>query len=452
MSRIIPRQVTGHWLGSLPAFRASRLQFQLDLMREHPRIARVRFGVFDVLVLFEPELIHQVLVAQADQFMKSYGLSLFARPVLGDGLLTSEHALHRRQRRLIAPVFVQRQVASYARLMSERGERSVRAMLEAGEVDVSARAMQVTLEIVGKTLFDTELADAASEVGRCVTEMMECIMASMTSTLPAPPLVPTLNNLRLKRTIRRLDRLVYGMIRERRAQPSAHQDLLSLLLAARDEEDGGGMSDRQVRDEVMTALLAGHETTANALAWALVLLADAPEVRARLECELDEVLGGQPPTLAHLPRLELTLRVLKETLRLRPSVYLLGRRARCATEIGGYPLRKHQVVLLGVYGMHQRADLYPDPQRFDPDRFLPEREESLPRHAFLPFGAGPRMCIGNHFALLEGQLLLASWLSRARFTPLDPAQAVEPEPLITLRPRGPVRMRVTARSVRAAAE
>lgn len=441
----IPRATERHWLGSLPAFRHSRVQFQLDLMRAHPDIARARFGVFDVVVVFAPELVHEVLVAQADGFMKSYGLSLFARPVLGDGLLTSEAPQHPRQRRLIAPVFVQRRVADYAALMSQRAERSVESMLQAGEVDVSARAMQVTLEIVGKALFDAELADAASEVGQCVTEAMECVMGTMSAALPAPPFVPTPRNLHLGRVIKRLDRLVYGMIAERRAAPNAHPDLLSLLLAARDEADGSGMTDRQVRDEVMTALLAGHETTANVLAWALILLAEAPEVRAQLERELDEVLAGRAATLADLPRLPLTLRVLKETLRLRPSVYLLGRRALRATEIAGYPIRKNQVVLLGVYAMHRRPDVFPEPERFDPDRFLPEREKALPRHAFLPFGAGPRMCIGNHFALLEGQLLLASWLSRARFAPITPARDVELEPLITLRPKGPVMMRVTRR-------
>jgi cytochrome P450 len=440
----IPRARESHWLGSLPAFRRSRVQFQLDLMQSHPDIVATRFGVFDLVIAFAPELVHEVLVAQADTFMKSYGLSLFARPVLGDGLLTSEEPEHARQRRLIAPVFVQRRVAEYAALMSQRAERSVESMLQAGVVDVSARAMQVTLEIVGKALFDTELADAASEVGQCVTEAMECVMGTMSAALPAPPFIPTPRNLRLARVIRRLDRLVYGMIAERRAQPSAHPDLLSLLLAARDP-DGRGMSDRQVRDEVMTALLAGHETTANVVAWALILLADAPEVRAQLERELDQVLAGRAPTLADAPRLSLTLRVLKETLRLRPSVYLLGRRALRATTLAGYPIRKNQVVLLGVYALHRRPDLFPAPERFDPDRFLPEREKVLPRHAFLPFGAGPRMCIGNHFALLEGQLLLASWLSRARFTPITPASEVALEPLITLRPKGPVMMRVTPR-------
>jgi cytochrome P450 len=190
----IPRYSESHWLGSLPAFRASRVQFQLDVMRECPDIAKVRLGIFDVITVGSPELAREVLVNQADAFVKSYGLSLFARPLLGDGLLTSEHALHRRQRRLIAPPFVQRQVVEYADLMSERAEQAVTRMLAREDVEIGEQAMQVTLEIVGKTLFGSEVQESSDEVGRAVTEAMECIMSSMTSTLPVPPFVPTATN------------------------------------------------------------------------------------------------------------------------------------------------------------------------------------------------------------------------------------------------------------------
>jgi cytochrome P450 len=442
----IPRLSTSGLLGSLPAFRRSRLDFQLAAMREHPDIARTRLGPFEVLLIGAPELVHALLVTQADDFVKSYGLSLFARPILGDGLLTSEHAAHRRQRRLIAPAFGKRQIAQYAALMGERAEQSLARMLQSGELDIGAETMRVTLEIVGKTLFDSELADAASEVGNAVTDAMECVMGTMASSLPLPPFVPSPRNMRLARAKRRLDALVYALIRARRADPRARPftDLLSLLLAARDD-DGSGMSNRQVRDEVMTALLAGHETTANALAWTLILLARHPVQREELEDELDRVLRGRAAELADLGSLPLTLATFKEAMRLYPPVYLLGRRALRATALAGYPVRRNQVVLVSSYGMHRRADLYPEPERFDPRRFLPEREANLPRQAFLPFGAGARTCIGNHFALLEGQLLLARWLSRARFELASPEQEIGLEPLITLRPKGPVRMHVTAR-------
>jgi cytochrome P450 len=441
---VIPRLTSSGLLGSLPAFRKSRLDFQLQALREHPDIARARFGPFTVLLIGSPELVHALLVTQADDFVKSYGLSLFARPILGDGLLSSEHALHRRQRRLIAPAFSKRQIGQYAALMCERAEQSLARMLAAREVDIGAETMRVTLEIVGKTLFGAELADAASEVGNAVTDAMECVVGTMADAVPLPPFVPSPRNLRLARAKRRLDALVYALIRSRREKPTASSDLLSLLLAARDE-DGSAMSDRQVRDEVMTALLAGHETTANALAWTLILLARHPEQRNALEHELDRVLQGRAAEARDLPALPLTFATFKEAMRLYPPVYLLGRRALRDTQLGGYAVRKNQVVLVASYGMHRRADLYEDPERFDPSRFLPEREERLPRQAFLPFGAGARTCIGNHFALLEGQLILARWLQRARFelTPAD--QRIELEPLITLRPKAPVPMRVTAR-------
>jgi cytochrome P450 len=453
--RAIPRLATRGLLGSLPAFRKSRLDFQLAAMREQPDIARARFGPFEVLLIGAPELVNALLVSQADDFVKSYGLSLFARPILGDGLLTSEHALHRRQRRLIAPAFGRRQVEAYAALMAERADQSLARMLAAGECEISAETMRVTLEIVGKTLFDSELADSASEVGQAVTAAMECVMGTMADALPLPPFVPSPRNLKLARVKRRLDQLVYALIRARRAAPEQsveargsarerHNDLLSILLAARDE-DGSAMSDHQVRDEVMTALLAGHETTANALAWTLILLSQHAQARARVEAELDEVLKGRTAELADLSALPLTLATLKEAMRLYPPVYLLGRRALRTTALCGYPVRKNQVVLVATYGMQRRGDIFPEPERFEPERFLPAREARLPAKAFLPFGAGARTCIGNHFALLEGQLLLARWLSRARFELAQADRPIELEPLITLRPKAPVSMRVTAR-------
>src|SRR5690349_24576129 len=203
--RAIPRLSARGLLGSLPAFRKSRLDFQLAAMREQPDIARTHFGPFEVLLIGAPELVNALLVTQADDFVKSYGLSVFARPILGDGLLTSEHALHRRQRRLIAPAFAKRQVEAYATLMAERADRSLARMLAAGRCEISAETMRVTLEIVGKTLFDSELSDSASEVGQAVSAAMECVVGSMADALPLPPFVPSPRNLKLARVKRRLD-------------------------------------------------------------------------------------------------------------------------------------------------------------------------------------------------------------------------------------------------------
>lgn len=442
--RSIPRVSESHPLGSLPLFRRSRIEFQRQVMRQHPGIARVRLGIFEVLSVGAPELVHQVLVTHGDAFAKSQGLSLFARPLLGDGLLTSEGAKHRRQRRLLAPAFLQGQMAPYATVMAQRSKAALERILASRELDMTAECMRVALEIVAKSLFGAELSDRASEVGAMVTEAIECIMGAMTAHLPMPPFIPTPANLRLHAAVKRLDAVVYRMLDERRARGGAGDDVLSLLLAARDE-DGQGMSDRQVRDEVMTLFLAGHETTAVALSWTLILLAQHPEIRARVEEEIDAEFDRAPQAVEGVPRLPLTLRVLKEAMRLYPPAYMLGRRALRAVDIGGYPVRKGQVVLINTYGIHHRADLYPEPERFDPDRFLPEREAARPRYAFLPFGAGARVCIGAQFALLEAQIVLATWLRRVRFDLVSPQQPIALEPLITLRPKAPVMMTVTER-------
>jgi cytochrome P450 len=218
------------------------------------------------------------------------------------------------------------------------------------------------------------------------------------------------------------------------------------LLAARDD-DNGGMSDKQVRDEAMTLLLAGHETVSNALSWTFYLLARNPDVRARLEAEVDRVLEGRPPSLALLPRLPYAMQVFKEAMRLYPPVYMVLRRAARSVSIGGYELRKNDVVVVDVIGMHRRPGYFPEPLRFDPDRFAPEAEKAIPKHAYLPFGAGPRVCIGNHFALMEGQIVLAHLVQHLRFDMAPGHEEVGLEPLITLRPRGGVQVRVHRRTL-----
>jgi cytochrome P450 len=266
----------------------------------------------------------------------------------------------------------------------------------------------------------------------------------MVRLVPTPPVVPTPGNLKLRRAIRRLDEVVYGMIRERRASGVDRGDMLGMLLATRDEGDGSGLSDREVRDQAMTIMLAGHETTANALAWTFYLLGRHPQVREKLEREVDTVLAGRDATMADLPSLPYTLEILKESMRLYPPAYMIGRRATRDVVICGSRVPAGQVVIVNVIGIHRRADAFPDPDRFDPERFTPEREKALPPHAFIPFGAGPRICIGNHFAWMEGQLVLATLAQRLRFE-LVSNKPVETEPLVTLRPKGGLPVRVVQR-------
>ncbi|HEY6880835.1 MAG TPA: cytochrome P450 [Polyangiales bacterium] len=407
----------------------------------HGDVVRARIGLFDVMIVTSPALVQEVLVERESEFIKSFGLSLFAKPLLGQGLVTSEHALHRRQRKLLAPAFVHKRIAGYAEVVREHGEYGLTRMLARGRVEIGEETMATTLGIVAKTLFDAEVRDDTSEVASAITEALESVLGSLTSNIPLPPPIPTPMNLRILRAARRLDRIVYRMIAERGGQDRG--DMLSLLLRARDE-DGVGMSEKQVRDEVMTAFIAGHETTANALAWALYLLAKNPSARAEVEAELDRVLGGRPARFEDLPSLPSTLRALKEAMRLYPPAYVVTRRPLRELSFGGQRLRKNSMVIVNIYGIHRRADLFRDPSAFLPARF--EDERALPRHAYMPFGAGPRTCIGNHFALMEGHLLLSSWLSRARFNLPSPEQEAGLQPMITLRPRAPLTMLVSARN------
>jgi cytochrome P450 len=423
-------------LGHLQAFRKDRVGMQLRVAREHPEIVKLRVGFIPTVMIGSPALAHEVLATKHASFVKAPGLAIFLRPLLGNGLLTSERAVHSRQRRLIAPAFALKRIASYASTMAERSERFAASLSDGRVLDLAEGILKLTLEIVGKTLFDAEVGSNADEVGNAVTVAMNCAMTQVSSLVPIPPFVPTPLNLKNRRAVAQLDAILYRIIRERRAQGGDRGDLLSMLLATQDE-DGGRMSDQQIRDESMTLFLAGHETTANALSWAMYLLARNPAARARLEAEVDAL--GRIPSYDDLKLLPWTLAVLKETLRLYPPAYILARRTIEPVTIGAHVIAKHTIVLVNVLGIHRRPDLYSSPDDFDPARFLGDAEKQLPRCAYMPFGAGPRICIGNHFALMEGHVVLASLLKRLRFDLVSDAP-IELDPLVTLR------MKVTVRA------
>jgi cytochrome P450 len=405
----------------------------------------MRFGPFKAVVVSEPKLARAVLVENADAFVKSYGLALFARPLLGAGLLTSEGEAHKRRRRMLSPVFSPRRIAGYAEIMVERAERSAREMLALGSLNVADAAMRLTLEIVAKTLFGTEANQTASDFGAAVSEVLQRMARSLLAPLPMPPFVPTPNNLAMHAAVRRLDRIVYRIIEQRRRDAGEHTDLLDMLLSAKND-DGSQLSDSQIRDEAMTILVAGHETSANTLAWTLYLLARHPEVRSRVEREVDAVLGDRAAQLGDLAALPYTLQVLKEAQRLYPPAYVVGRRARRSLTLEGQPFARNQVVLINIMGMQRRVDQFAQPNHFLPERFDLSAQPPQSTQAYMPFGAGPRICIGNHFALMELQLILATWTRRMRFELENVSQELACEPLITLRPRGGVVGRVTARA------
>jgi cytochrome P450 len=435
----IPRVRGKSILGHLRSFRHDRTGLQLRIGREHPDVASLRLGLVRILMVGSPSMAHEILSDHADSFVKAPGLTVFLKPVLGEGLLSSEGAHHARQRKLLAPAFAHKRIAAYAGVMAERAEAWASSL--PGEIDVTEGAMRLTLEIVGKTLFDAEVGSDATDVSEAVTTTMQGVLTQLSSLVPIPPYVPTPRNLEVRRAAAKLDAIVLRMIRARRADPRDRGDVLSMLLAAQ-HEDGEAMSDRQIRDEVMTLFLAGHETTANALAWTLVLLSDNEAARARVEAEIDAL--GRVPTYEDLARLPYTLATLKESMRLYPPAYTIGRRAAASVTVGGHRIAKGTIVLINILGIHRRPDLWDDPEAFRPERFLDGREKALPRCAYMPFGDGPRICIGNHFALMEAHVVLATILRGRRFRRVGTAP-VELEPLVTLRPKGVVKMRIEPR-------
>ncbi len=441
--RPLPR-LQGHpVLGFLSSFRNDRIGLFLRLAREHDIVELPMGIVRRIVVVSSPALANEVLTTKQASFVKAPGLAIFLRPVLGDGLLTSEAGQHERQRRLLAPAFAPKRVAAYAETMAERADRFAERLGNGEALDLSEAMMRLTFEIVGKTLFDAEVVGDATAVGEALTTAMEVAMGQLGSLLPMPPMVPTPQNLRYRRAVARLDDVVFRIVRERRGEGGDRGDVLSMLLAAKDE-DGTPMTDKQVRDEAMTLFLAGHETTANALAWTFLLLARHPAARARMEAELDAL--GRVPTYEDLKKLPYTLAVVKESMRLYPPAYVLGRRPVEDVIVGEHVVKKSSIVLVNTIGIHHRHDLYASPESFEPERFLGDKEKQLPRCAYLPFGAGPRVCIGNHFATMEAHLLLATIARRVRFE-LSSDRAVELEPLVTLRPKGGLPMRAEVRAI-----
>jgi cytochrome P450 len=435
--------VRGFALGQLLEFRRSIPAWQMKLMNEYGDICGAKLGVIPCVLVSSPELAQSVLVDNAHHYMKSRGLQSL-KPVLGEGLLTSEHEFHRRQRKLISPGFHHRRIGTYAAAMASYTEAAQARWKEGEMIDASAAMMRLTLAIAGKTMFNADLEKDASEVGEAVTIANRNAIEKISSVFPFPVPWPTARSKQMRRAIDRLDQTVYGMIAARRASGDDPGDVLSMLLAAEEEGSGTKMTDIEVRDETMTLFLAGHETTANALAWALYLLSRHPDVYARLRAEVDGVLGGRSPTLEDVPRLPYALQVFKETMRLYPPAYIVGRTAMRQVTLGSHTLPKGMTVFINIYGMHRRAKYFTSPDRFDPDRFRPEAEKDMVRSSYLPFGGGPRVCIGNQFALLEGQIVLAALAQRITFE-FASTREIQTEPLITLRPKGGVPLLVRRR-------
>ncbi len=446
-------------------YKHRRLAFLRRTVDECGPLARAAFLGREILIASAPEVLHEVLVEKARSFRKSPMVRLVLYPLAGEGLFTSEGALWKRQRRLMAPMFHHEQIAAFAECMTEVANRSARGLREGETVSVANVTTQIAMSVVGKALFDADTFDEADDLGHALTvalswsdslvatwpvalqlglrEWLEGVehdgsgwrKATAARALEALEVPLRYRFARPGRGIREaidtVDARVQRMISDRRALGDRRDDLLSQLLRARDD-DKSAMSDRQVRDEAVTLFVAGHETTATSLAWALHELAKAPALYARVQAEGDR-FAGRTPRIEELGELGTCSRVFKEALRKYPPVYAFGRQALTDVNIGGYDIPAGTIVLASVYGLHHNRAVYPEPDRFDPDRFTAEAEAARHRSAWLPFSAGPRICIGNHFALLEGQLVLAALSHRVAFE-AKPGVVVRPAPAATLRP------------------
>ena len=439
------RYIRGYPLvGSVPDFTRDRLGLLQRMAREGD-VYGMHFGPFPIIFFNKPEHVHSILVEHAYDFDKGLAIHNTFRPVIGDGIFSSEGDFHRQQRKLMAPPFQPRHIASYAEVMGHYGEHIQQIWPDGSTIDIDRQMTNLTMSIIGKALFDADVFTETDTLGAAMTVATEYVTHASSTLLPAPYSWPTPRNRRTHKAIQVLRSLIQRFINERRNHPTERNDFLSILLQARDEDDQP-MSDEQLMAECLTLFGAGHETTATALSWTWYLLCQHPKSYQKVQQEVDNVLQGRTPTYADLVHLPYCLQVFKETMRLYPPAYAMSRRALRDIEIGGYYVPKGRVVLLAPYTLHRREEYFPEPEKFDPERFTPEREKQLPRYAYLPFGAGPRICIGQYFAMMEGHLLLATISQRVSFS-LLPGQSIEPDPVhhLALRPARAVNVRVKKR-------
>ena len=398
----------------------------------------VKYRLFNLTayLLAHPDHVSHVLHDNHSNYTKANFDYERLKQLLGEGLLTSEGPQWLRQRRLIQPLFHRQQIAQWAGMMSANAMEMLDGWktfaAERRAFDVSAQMMMLTLRIVGEALLGIDISNEAGQITRALSDAQDHFGHFRLGTLL--PFLPTAENRRFRAALQTLDRIVRKIIDDRRHQTLERNDLLAKLLAARDGETGLPLDDTQIRDEVITLILAGHETTANALSWTWYLLAKNPDAEARLHAELRTVLGGRTPTIDDLPNLPYTAMVIDEAMRLYPPAWIISRSPTNDDEIGGYRIPRGTVVMLSQYVTHRHPLFWADPERFDPERFSPERSLDRPRFAYFPFGGGPRLCIGSYFALTEAQLIVATVAQRYRLK-LVADHPVELDALITLRPR-----------------
>lgn len=443
-------------LGNLPAMqRAGMLPFYQKVWRDYGDLVHLRMGPLHQYLLVQPDHIRHLLVSNADNYCKGIGFRKL-QLTLGNGLFLSEGELWRRQRRLMQPPFTHKGIQPFADDMIWATEKMLdrwhTAARQQATLDINVEMMRLAMRIIGRTMFSADIDEDALAAGAAFSYVLNFVSERSVTLLDVPMFIPTAANCRFHASMRLLTSYVHSIIAQRaaqgNAQPAERKDLLALLLEARDEETGRGMSEQQLHDEVMTIFFAGHETTAQALTWTWYLLAQHPQVEEQLHAELAQVLGGRNPTAADLLHLPYTRMVFQEAMRLYPPIVFFVRDAINHDEIGGYAIAPRSMMLLSPYLTHHHPGLWENPQQFDPERFRTATMQGIvegrPHYAYFPFGGGQRTCLGDKFALMEGQMVLATIAQRYQLR-LLPGFVAQPQAIGTLRPANGMPMQLQAR-------
>ncbi|HVF21543.1 MAG TPA: cytochrome P450 [Pyrinomonadaceae bacterium] len=431
--------------GVMREFNRDTLGFIERLQRDYGDVVRSRFLYLYAYFIYNPADIETLLTTDAKSYRKARSLrSPFFYRLVGNGLVTSEGDFWRRQRRLAQPAFHRQRISSYGDIMVQYAQRAMTNWKDGEERDISRDMTRLTLELVVKTLFNSDVSNDADHVGAILSQIVKPFASQATLKWIADNRLPTPDHRRYFKAVSEIDRIVYRIIAERRANGSDEGDLLSMLLQAQDE-DGSQMSDAQLRDEVMTLFLAGHETTALALSWSWYLLATHRHAEQKFHGELDEVLGGRAPDVSDLPNLKYTEMIAKEAMRLYPPAYAVGREAMEDTEIGGYRVPRGTQLFAFQWVTHRDPRFFERPNEFEPERWASEAIQRLPKYAYFPFGGGPRQCIGNYFAMMEVVLLMATIGQRFRFSLAEGFQ-MEVLPVLSLRPKNGIKVKLFHRA------
>lgn len=441
----MPLPTPSFFFGHLPEFGNDPLRFLETCAREGGDFVPLRFLHRAVVLVNKPADIEIILATRSKLFRKTIGYRTpFMRRLFGQGLLTSEGALWTQQRRLAQPAFHRERIATYARIISQFTEEMLGAWQAGEKRDLHEEVLKLTTRVVVKTLFNAEVPASISQLGDASAVVLKRFTLQWSAWRMFKAILPSPSTRRFRKVMQDLDTFIYELIEERRKSGKDVGDLLSMLLLARDEE-GRGMDDRQLRDELVTLMVAGLDTTALAVSWALYLLAKSPGQQELLMTELARVVGGRPLAFADLPQLKFAEAVLKESMRLYPPAWVLGREAIQDCELTNQKITRGTSILMSQWLKHRDPRYFAEAEMFRPDRWFEDGEKKLPKFAYFPFGGGPRICIGNNFAMMEGTLVLAAMVQKFRLT-CDPDYKVEPWPTITLQPKDGIWLRLEKRN------